>query len=216
MVSPILTESRHTGGFIVSESRGYRSRGTSTLTNGGGTPVLYQAGTVMSVGFGTPVVTRGAGDTGNGASGAVTLQPNAQIGDYILTAVSATVFNVVAPNGTQLPQLTVGTAYANQIGLTITAGGTAFVAGDTFTIMVPASATASTFTGAAPANAILYQAIWVDPGATRPVTLLLREAEVNISELVWDPAVLAGVDPGTAALQAQALSELAAQQIIGR
>ncbi len=216
MVSPVLTESRHTGGMIVSEANGYLSRGQSALTNGGGTAVLYQAGTVMSVGYGTPAVTRGAGDTGNGTAGAVTLLANAEVGDYVLTATAATTFTVVAPNGQTLGTLTAGTAFANQIGLTITAGGTAFVAGDTFVVSVPAAAAASTFTGAAPANGVLYNDIWVDAGATRTVTLMVRSCELNLSELVWDPAVLSSVDPGTTALQAQALSELAAAGIIAR
>lgn len=216
MTSPVLFESRHTGGFLVSYANGYRGFAQSALSNGGGSPVLYQAGTVMSVGFGTPTVTRGSGDTGNGTAGGVSILANATPGDYVLTAIDATHFAVVAPTGQTLGTLQTGTAFANQIGLTITAGGTAFVAGDTFVVTVPQAAAASTFTGAAPANAILYHDKWVDAGATVEVTLLVRDAEVNISELIWDPAVISSTDPGTAALQAQALSELAALGIVGR
>src|SRR5581483_5468749 len=43
--------------------------------------------------------------------------------------------NVTVPEGNALPNLTVGSAYSQSgLGLTITAGGTAFVAGDTFTL----------------------------------------------------------------------------------
>ncbi|MBW4089904.1 MAG: hypothetical protein HIU82_02175 [Proteobacteria bacterium] len=216
MTSPILYEGRHTGGFLISEANGHRSRGTSTITNSGGTAVRYQAGTVMSLGLGTPTATKGADDVGNGTIGTPTALVNAMPGDYLLEATSSTVFEVTAPNGDILPNLTVGTAYANQIGISISAGGTAWAVGDTIVVNVPAAVGASTYTGAAPANAVLWDEVWVDPGATVQIALIIGSAEVTIAHLVWDPAVAASVDPGSAALQTIALSELAALGIIGR
>ncbi len=216
MTSPVLYEGRHTGGFVISEANGRRSRGTSTLTNSGGTPVRYQAGTVMSLGLGTPVATKGVDDVGNGTIGTPTALVNAMPGDYLLEATASTTFAVTAPNGESLPALTVGTPYANQIGITISAGGTAWAAGDTVVVNVPAAAGASTYTGAAPANAILWDEVWIDPGETSNVALIIGAAEVTQAHLVWDPAVAASVDPGPAVLQASAISELAALGIIAR
>ncbi|POM15754.1 hypothetical protein CSX04_04043 [Burkholderia cepacia] len=58
-------------------------------------------------------------------------------GAYVLTATAATTFSVTDPEGNALPPATVGTAYSQSgIGFTLTAGATAFVAGDTFTIEI--------------------------------------------------------------------------------
>ena len=113
---------------------GVYPRVTANITLGAGT---LQRGTVLgqqSIGAGT--ATAGGGNTGNGTASAVTLAARAQIGNYVLTATAATIFQVVAPNGNRLADLHTGVAYTDEIGLTITAGGTAFVAGDTFTVAI--------------------------------------------------------------------------------
>lgn len=80
-------------------------------------------------------VTAGATNTGNGTVGSLTLGDTPVYGVFTLTATSATNFSVVDPEGNALANLTVGTAYTSaSINLKITAGGTAFVAGDTFAI----------------------------------------------------------------------------------
>jgi hypothetical protein len=75
-------------------------------------------------------------NTGNGTIGAITPGTGTQTsGSYSLVATSATTFTVTDPEGTALPNATVGTAYVNaEANFTITAGGTAFVAGDSFTL----------------------------------------------------------------------------------
>lgn len=80
----------------------------------------------------------GGANTGTGVISAVTVGANAQLGNYVLTALSATDFQVVAPNGDRLAEATAAIAYADQINFTITAGGTAFVAGDGFTVTLAA------------------------------------------------------------------------------
>ena len=75
-------------------------------------------------------------NTGNGTVGTVT--PGSTVeggGNYVLTATSPTVFNVTDPEGVALGTATVGQAFNNaELGFTITAGGTAFVAGDSFAL----------------------------------------------------------------------------------
>jgi hypothetical protein len=94
-------------------------------------------GTVLGQQNSNPVVVIAAvGNTGNGAVGNISTGA-ARVGNYALTATSATVFAVVDPEGVALGNATVGTAFANaQINFTVAAGGTAFVAGDSFVLDV--------------------------------------------------------------------------------
>lgn len=74
-------------------------------------------------------------NTGNGTISAVTAVSPALNGVYNVVFTAATKFNVFDPNGVELSPGTTGVAYSNEgIGFTITAGGTAFVASDTFVI----------------------------------------------------------------------------------
>ena len=86
-------------------------------------------------------VANGAGGGGaNTGNGTFTVGPtagaNIQQGNYSLKFLTATTFTLTAPNGATLPNGT-SLVYSNaQISFTITAGGTAFVAGDGFLIEV--------------------------------------------------------------------------------
>jgi len=94
-------------------------------------------GSVLGMVSTNSAVTSAGDNTGDGTVGAVTIGPAAKQGNYVLTATGATTFTVVDPEGSALPNATVGTAYSQGgIGFTVTAGSTAFVAGDTFTIDV--------------------------------------------------------------------------------
>lgn len=85
----------------------------------------------------TAAATANAGNTGNGTSSAVTAASPAMSGAYALRFDSATGYTVTAPDGTLVGRGTTGVAFnSGGLGFTITAGGTAFVAGDGFTIAV--------------------------------------------------------------------------------
>jgi hypothetical protein len=75
-------------------------------------------------------------NVGNGTIGSITPGVTEEIaGAYTMVATGATTFTVTDPEGAALPNATVGTAYVNsEINFTITAGGTAFAAGDSFTL----------------------------------------------------------------------------------
>ncbi|MGH8541758.1 MAG: head decoration protein, partial [Stenotrophobium sp.] len=92
-------------------------------------------------------------NTGNGTVGALsTVAVPTQIGNYLATFTSATAFSVVAPSGASAAGA-VGVAFAALgIGFTLTAGGTAFAAGDTFTITAVASVGKPTATSAPGTN----------------------------------------------------------------
>ena len=84
----------------------------------------------------------GAANGGNTGTGTMTAGPTvvagtAQNGAYSIKFTAATTFNVFDPNGRELMPGSTGVAYSDGgIGFTITAGGTAFVAGDGFTVTV--------------------------------------------------------------------------------
>ena len=81
-----------------------------------------------------------AGNTGNGTIGTLSVLPLAKNGAYKVTFSAATAFTVTDPFGNIIGAGVTGTAFSvgNQVQFTITAGGTAFVAGDSFTVTVTA------------------------------------------------------------------------------
>jgi hypothetical protein len=94
-------------------------------------------GSVLGMISASSVVAATGQNTGNGTIGAISTGTGAKEGAYALRATGATTFTVTDPEGNALPNATVGTAYADAgLDFTITAGGTAFIAGDTFTLTV--------------------------------------------------------------------------------
>src|ERR1700758_2333775 len=138
MVSPVLNEHWYSGGFLVSEANNYLSRDAGTISNSGGSDIELDGGLVLAPAAGTVTATKGGTNTGNGTVTAISEGPDFIVGTYRLTATGATTFNVADPNGDAMPAATVGTPYADaQINFTINAGGTAYVAGDPWSLAVP-------------------------------------------------------------------------------
>lgn len=110
---------------------------TDTVTITGG--ALLKRGTVLgqvSIGAAANGVVTG---TGNGTLNAITLGKTAKVGTYTVKMKSATTFDVINPNGVQLTEGFALGAYADtEINFTLTAGGTAFVAGDSIAVVVAA------------------------------------------------------------------------------
>lgn len=80
-----------------------------------------------------------AGNTGNGTLGTLSALAAAQPGAYNAVFVAATKYEVYDPSGKFVGVGTTAVAFSNQVQFTITAGGTAFVAGDGFTVTVTAN-----------------------------------------------------------------------------
>jgi hypothetical protein len=133
-----ISEKYYSGEFLAREAPGTYSRDVVTFDNSGGAlDLLVQAGTVYSFEGNTITDTPLAGNTGNGTLG--NLQTNliaAQLGAYVITLLTATTFSVTAPDGTPLENGATGTAYDDGISFLLTAGGTAFQAGDEFTVTI--------------------------------------------------------------------------------
>lgn len=105
-------------------------------------PIILSAGTlprgsVLGAVSAQSVISASGTNTGNGTVGSLSASTGSKTGAYLLKATAATTFSVTDPEGNALPNATVGTAYSQQgIGFTLTAGGTAFAAGDSFTLTV--------------------------------------------------------------------------------
>jgi hypothetical protein len=99
-------------------------------------------GCVVGASFaGTGTATALAGNTGNGAMGAITVSAGAKEGDYNLLIVepgtNAGVFEVTDPDGEFVGRGSVGSAFsAGGLAFTLADGATDFVGGDGFTIAV--------------------------------------------------------------------------------
>lgn len=97
-----------------------------------------QRGTVLGQQTSNPIqAAAAAGNTGNGTIGTLSVGASPDVGTYTAIATDATHFAVSDPEGNALGTATAGTAFTSaEINFTITAGGTAFVAGDSFNITV--------------------------------------------------------------------------------
>lgn len=204
-----FTEGRHVGEFILSEANFHRSRGKGIVVAGSG---LIKSGHVLGVvGLGAATAAaKSGGNTGTGTVSAVTIQKGAKQGVYVVRFTGATTFNVEDPDGNVITSGgATGVAQTDDIGFTITAGGTAFVAGDGFDITValgtlklaPSPDTVVQSTAGAE-NATCISITEGDAtSADLEVALIERAAEVKGFALTYDSSV--NTDPKKLAKQTQ-------------
>jgi hypothetical protein len=177
--------------FVLDEASGQRSRENIVVTQTG---TLVKSGTLLTQSgdaetTGTSVAS--AGNTGNPAFGVIAVGAAGLVGAYVLTFTAATKFDVEDPSGVKIGSGTTGVAFNKAgIGFTLTAGGTAAAAGDSFSILVAAGNgkyVPYVAAGAAgPADAILYNHLDAATGDTRAVAFV-RDCEVNRKALTgWD------------------------------
>jgi hypothetical protein len=213
MVSQVIGEQFYDAGFIVSEAKMLRSRDAGTITNATGADLLLEAGLVVTQMPAGIVGNARMNNTGNGTIGTLSVADSAAYGLYVLTATSATSFAVAGPGNEDLAPATAGTAYSGPVDFTITAGATAFVPGDTFTLNL--SRQFESWTGGAfTVLGLLFNRALIPAGSSGRVAVITRAAEVNLAELQWDAAITGAGDAVT--LQDQALAALATAGIIAR
>lgn len=156
--------------------------------------------------------------TGDGTVGAVTIGANAQVGIYVLTCAAessnAGTFAVVAPDGSQLPNLTVAVAYVtDHINLTVADGANDWDVGDIIHVTVTGGdweqLDPSATTGEQSAGGILFAAVDASSADAAGVALVRGPAIVNAASLVW-PDGIAAADKNVA------LQKLAQAGIIAR
>lgn len=207
----IFTEPVHAGEHLVSEANGNRSRSVVTITNGD-----FSAATVLAqetLGSALSAVKTG-GNTGDGVLSAVTVNSAAKTGVYKIRFTSVTKYSVEDPDGINQAKGTVGSAYDDDLGFTITAGGSAFVAEDGFDITVAEGSQKHSQlqldaeNGMQKARAVLFARAKADTSDVR-ATVHDRDCEVNGLILVWPDGI-------TDEQKAQAISDLAEQGVIVR
>jgi len=187
--------------FFVAEEYNFEAEtllGTGVMNSTGqfadvGTVVgkISQAAPAAAAGVAT------AGNTGNGTMGTTSAVAGAaQVGTYNVVYISATEFEVYDPSGKLVGVGKNGTAFAMQIGFTMTAGGTAFVAGDSFTVAVTIAAGAGQCTivnpsaadGSQNAMGVVMRACTANAGAdnVNGLVVLERGPAVLLSDnLIW-------------------------------
>lgn len=212
-----LSEGQHTGGFMVSEANGWRSRETRTVLSGQTLKPGHVVGAV-AVGAATPAAFAGnAGSTGT--IGAVTVGAGAKVGTYkvviIEPASNAGKFAVEDPDGVLVGTGTVAVEFVGG-GLTFTVpdAGTDFIAGEGFNIAVAAGSgklkewNPSNADGSHIAVGISYGAVDAS-AADAPGAFIVRHAEINAAELNW----FSGADSNA---KTAGLAQLATLGIIAR
>lgn len=164
----------------------------------GGSPL--PRGTVIGRSTSYSVIALAGTNTGNGTVGSISTGVGVLVGAYVLTATGATTFDVVDPEGNALANATVGTAYTEEgLSFTVTAGGTAFVAGDSFTLNVEdAIGTFKTSVKTASdgsQNPIAILSDYSDPSSGAITTGAYFMGEFNINAISydnsWTPELLA-------------------------
>lgn len=187
------SEGKYAGEAIVSEANGTRSREKITVLSGEG---VLSAMTVLGrvlVGAGSSAAF--AGNTGNGAMGAITVGAGAKAGVYKLVIIepgtNAGRFQVEDPDGIVIGVGTVAAAFsAGGLSFTLADGGTDFVAGDGFDITVAAGSLkykdfdVAGADGSQIAAGVLYDGVDATSADVDTVAFV-RDCEVNKAELVF-------------------------------
>ena len=182
----------------------FSALGIGFTVTAGGTPfVANDSFTITTTAtVGTPGISSVAGtNTGNGTLGTLTAQGYAaKAGAYALEMLSATTFVLYDPVGQTAGHGSTGTAFkSGGLAFTLTAGGTPFAAGDYFVITVTGgTGKYKVWTpGAADGSNVVAGILYATKDATladKPCTVVVRQVEVNASELVWpvgaSPAVI--------------------------
>ena len=168
---------------------------TATIPGTGGNALTLATSDATAFTLSGATLAGGTANTGNATLSAMTAGAKVQPGNYVATCLTATTAQVVDPAGEEVGIATFGTAFVdNQINFTITAGGTACVAGDAFVFTAaPVTAglyklsTASAVDGSEVPAAILVD--FTDPTAGNVNAGVYLMGEFNANALVYDPSL---------------------------
>lgn len=198
-----LTMGVRDGGFILTEANGYRSREQVILRNATGAAVAFAAGLLLgriTTGALSAEATAFAGNTGDGAMGAVTVDAGAQTGTYrvVITEPGANVGNFIVerPDGAIDGQGDVAAAYNGSINFTLADGTTDFVAGDGFDVVVTAADAThqdkyvphnpAATDGSQHVAGLLFGGVTVEATSDAKAAAVVRDAEVVEADIGWN------------------------------
>jgi hypothetical protein len=218
----IKTMNPRVAGFLVSEASGSRSREEVTVNVPAETSI-YSGQILGIVQLAAAAVAAAAGNTGNGT---FTLDDPSVVGgaiagvyvvDIIEAATDGGRFSVTDPRGVVIGTGEVGTAFSNQIAVTLADGATDFVVGDSFVVTVETSGLGYSTRdedgtdGAAIARAVRVTALVnsTKSATTASAVIIARDAEVHDEQLTY-------TSTATDAEKAAADAQLAAVGILVR
>ena len=166
-----------------------------TIPSGAGVIAIGQVLGVVRAATATAAAKTG-GNTGNGTISAVTASGRAKAGTYAVRFTAATAFDLANPDGDVVASGATGVAVADDLGFTITAGGTPFVAGDGFDIaVVPGGKTAKPFAPTATDGSQIAAEVAIGScdatSAAAKVVTVARQAVVVRNALVFAGGVTA-------------------------
>ncbi|MGF3022646.1 head decoration protein [Methylobacterium aquaticum] len=199
-----LTETPHPFCFVVSESEGpFYSRDAVTI---GLNQTLVPGQVLAALAVTAAVTASAAADSGNTGNGTLALDPTTPVssavkdGAYRVVFNAPTTFTVEDPNGREIGKGSTGAAFAKEVKFVVTAGGTAFAAGDAFSVVVGREAVRdevyvaydpTATTGAEVARAIAGRNIITDGVSTKRSTVFSGPGEVRASDLTWPAGITA-------------------------
>ena len=191
----MVTETRKAGEFLISEGNGNISREEITVLSGEDLVAGTVLGKVTNAGA---TAAAAAGNTGDGAMGAITVSTGAKAGVYKLTFIepgtNVGTFIVEDPDGINVGTGVVATAFSGGgLAFTLADGAADFISGDSLDITVAAGsgkyvAYDDTATdGSEVAAGILYADCDATSGDTI-ATAVVRDAEVSSALLTGSDA----------------------------
>ena len=182
----------------------------------GGVGVLPSGTVLLQQTAGAAVGSLEVDNVGDGTIATGAVGAGAQQGTYRVSFTSATAFGVTAPDGSTVGTGVVGTAFnTGGVNFTITAGETAFKAGDEAAVTIdPGSGKYAPLDAAPGAGAVLGILCLPVDISTGDVAgaAVVRHAQIAPSGLRW--GVPGTGDPVTPAVQAAALKVLRAQGVL--
>ena len=212
-----FTEGKHALQFLIGEAPRTRSRDQITILAGSSAQRVLTAGMVLGRRLsGTAAATAFAGNTGDGAMGAITVTGPAKPGRHSLVIVepasNAGGFVVIGPDGVVIGRGNVASAFsAGGLAFTLADGATDFLAGDGFHIdVVPTAFKYLQFSqdgtlGEQVAAGILIQDITAEDAVDNAGGVAItRDAEVVGAELTW-PSDIEAAEKALAIRQLNAL-----------
>jgi len=195
----VFTEGRHPGEFIMSEGQNHYSRDNLVIAESQDFEPGSLLGRVAIAAGITVAVVVGAGNTGNGvltpASPAVSSA--VKEGRYTVTITAAAAnggsFTVEDPDGKEIGNGVVGTAFNKAVKFTLADGSTDFAVGDQIHLDVDASATGYQHKAWSPAStdgsekpvAIAIYGATTGAGETAEISAITRQAEINRNCIEW-------------------------------
>lgn len=188
---------------LVAEADLGLSRKAVTVLAGSGTSRILKLGTVLgAMLFAAPVIAATAGNTGNGALGALILGDACKIGVYTVTCIAAAAnggrFQVVDPDGYRLGDSLVGVAWVSpQLGFTISDGAADFVVGDSITITIGKGSgkavqlDPAAHDGTQLADSVLVSHVTAPDGVDAGGQAVMRDTVLADKGLVWPDGISA-------------------------